>query len=264
MRLRSHRALVAGAAAVIVLLAGGATALAESGSSPSGPAASSPRTRVFVAAGPFAACGALPLRPPLGDPVQAAADYLGVSVDQLTQQLQGGKSLAEIATEQGKSVTGLKQALLTAAKANLDRAVAAGEMTADQEQQLLAQFSSQIDAFVNGKGDLSIKIRAGAGPAPSALGGGLFKTAADYLGLSLDQMLQELQGGKSLAEIATEQGRSVAGLEQALVAAATAELNKEVTSLVNQKGLPAKPCAGIAVARGAVLRVPGFGPPGSP
>src|SRR6516165_4829583 len=99
MRLRSHRALVAGAAAVIVLLAGGATALAESGSSPSGPAASSPRTRVFVAAGPFAACGALPLRPPLGDPVQAAADYLGVSVDQLTQQLQGGKSLAEIATE---------------------------------------------------------------------------------------------------------------------------------------------------------------------
>jgi hypothetical protein len=167
MRLRSPRSLAAGAIA-LVLLAGGATALAKSGSSPSSLSTNRPTierglfaaplgrdlfatslTRRIVVGRQVAACG-LPV--PVGDPLKAAADYLGLSVDQLTNELQAGASLAELATDHGKSVDGLEQAVIDAAKADLDKSVASGDITAEQEQQMLSDLRSHIDDLVNRKG----------------------------------------------------------------------------------------------------------------
>jgi len=61
-------------------------------------------------------------------------------------------------------------------------------------------------------------------------------TAAEFLGLTEDELLAELQSGKTLAEVAKAQGKSVQGLIDALVADATAK----ITELVNNP-LPAKP-----------------------
>src|SRR5712691_10706612 len=73
MRLRSPRTLAVAAAALVVL-AGGATALAESGSSPSGSPTQAPRVaRGLFVARAGVACGALGLKSPLGDPLKAAA-----------------------------------------------------------------------------------------------------------------------------------------------------------------------------------------------
>lgn len=46
----------------------------------------------------------------------AAANYLGMSAQDLRTQLNSGKSLSDIATAQGKSVDGLKSAISTALK----------------------------------------------------------------------------------------------------------------------------------------------------
>src|SRR5262249_24638731 len=147
--------------------------------------------------------GAFPVKPPFGDPLHAAADYLGLTADQLAQGLQDGRTLADVATAQGKSVAGLEQALRASAKARLGRSVAAGTMTAAEEQQVLDQLRGQIDGFVTGQGALAVRIDSGpTGPDPLA-------TAAGYLGLSEDELRQELQPGKSLADVATEHGKSV-------------------------------------------------------
>src|SRR6266702_4080973 len=63
--------------------------------------------------------------------LQAIADYLGLTTTQLGTELRSGKTLVEIATEQGKSVSGLEDAILAAAKANLGAMVSAGKLTAD-------------------------------------------------------------------------------------------------------------------------------------
>ena len=84
-----------------------------------------------------------------GIDLAAAATYLGLSVGQVQQDLQGGKSLAAIAQAQGKSVPGLQQALVAAAKARLDQAVSAGQMTAAQEQQQLQALTQRISQLVN-------------------------------------------------------------------------------------------------------------------
>jgi hypothetical protein len=256
MRFRSRRTLVVAVAAgfAIALVAGGATALAESGSSSSDSARPVFRMgfalfgsdAVAVPVGSVEACGPLPHKPD-GGPLAAAAAYLGLSEEELRTSLEGGKSLADVATAQGKSVDGLKQAMLAAVKADLDEQVAHGDITAEQEQTILTKLPAGIDDFVNGKGGLSIKIEVKGGKieakgGPGAVLGDPLETAAEYLGLSASELKQELRSGKSLAEIAVAQGKSVSGLKQKLIDAATADLEKAVDELVSQKGLAEPPC----------------------
>ncbi len=83
--------------------------------------------------------------------LSAAADYLGLTVQQLLQRLSGGKSLADVAKAQDKSVGGLKQAMLADAKQNLDRAVKQGMLTEAQATEKLDALESRIDAIVAGR-----------------------------------------------------------------------------------------------------------------
>jgi len=85
-----------------------------------------------------------------GAGLDEAAAYLGLTEAELRTQLQSGKTLAQVAQAQGKSVDGLKQALVAAATKKLDAAVAAGKLTADQRSQILSQLQSRIDDMVNG------------------------------------------------------------------------------------------------------------------
>jgi hypothetical protein len=240
--LRSRRTLFVALIAAAVGLVAGTTALAGSGSSSSGSGTSAGPGPFLARAGGGpggpAECG--PPRP-FGDPLAGAAAYLGLSQDELMQELASGKSPAEIATAHGKSVDGLKQAILDAAQADLDRAVADGNLTPEQAQTIMAKLRAGIDDLVNGTGGVTVRVEA-KGAGPGAVLGGPFDTAARYLGLSVDQVTQEIQAGKSLAEIAQEHGKSVAGLKQALVDAAKADLEKAVDKLVNQKGFPGPEC----------------------
>jgi hypothetical protein len=82
--------------------------------------------------------------------LDAAASYLGLTEAQLRSQLESGKTLAQVAAAQGKSVDGLKQALLADARSHLDQAVKDGKITAAEEQQMLSDLSSHLDDIVNG------------------------------------------------------------------------------------------------------------------
>jgi hypothetical protein len=83
-----------------------------------------------------------------GGLLKAAATYLGVTNAQLVTELRAGKSLAQVATAKGKSVDGLKQALLAALKQKVDAAVAAGELDAARAQALLERAPAHIERLV--------------------------------------------------------------------------------------------------------------------
>lgn len=85
-----------------------------------------------------------------GMELDAAATYLGVSRADLVTELQGGKTLAQVAQDKGKSVDGLKQAMVDAASTELDQAVAAGKITAEQRSAILSGLTARIDAIVDG------------------------------------------------------------------------------------------------------------------
>jgi hypothetical protein len=77
------------------------------------------------------------------------ATYLGLKPADLATQLQSGKSLADIAKAQGKTVDGLKTAITDAMTKQFDAAVTAGKLTKDQETKLLADLASRLDNIVN-------------------------------------------------------------------------------------------------------------------
>ena len=57
---------------------------------------------------------------------------------------------------------------------------------------------------------------------------GPLKAAATYLGLSEGQLFDQLRSGKSLADVAKAQGKTTAGLEQAMTTEFTARLDRAV------------------------------------
>ena len=83
--------------------------------------------------------------------LDAAASYLGLTDNQLDSKLDSGKTLAQIAKDQGKSVDGLVAALKAELKSKLDRAVKDGRITQAQEDQALKDADTRITDFVNGK-----------------------------------------------------------------------------------------------------------------
>jgi polyhydroxyalkanoate synthesis regulator phasin len=85
--------------------------------------------------------------------LDAAAAYLGTTETELHEALESGKSLAEIAGGKGKSVDGLKQAMVAAAKKDLDAAVDDGRLTRAQAGQILTELTQRIDDVVNRSGE---------------------------------------------------------------------------------------------------------------
>jgi len=138
-----------------------------------------------------------------------------------------------------------RRAIITA---RIDAALEDGDITAEQA----ARAKARIKA---GEAPLLARPRGPRGPHGFAFGrrghggpplglplgprgtrenGGPFAPAAKYLGLTQEQLLTQLGDGKSLADIAKAQGKSVDGLKQAILSAMTAELKEHVDNLVDR------------------------------
>jgi hypothetical protein len=89
--------------------------------------------------------------PFLHDKLTPAASYLGLTEEELLEQLRGGKSLADVAEAEGKSVDGLKKAILDGARSALDEAVANERLTQEQADAIYERLQGFIDTLVNGK-----------------------------------------------------------------------------------------------------------------
>ena len=95
--------------------------------------------------------------------LDAAATYLGLTDAQLRSRLNGGKTLAEIAKAENKSVEGLKTAMKKEAEDKLDAAVKAGQLSKDEENQVLKDLNSRIDDLVNAQLRMQFRDHRGFG-----------------------------------------------------------------------------------------------------
>jgi polyhydroxyalkanoate synthesis regulator phasin len=106
--------------------------------------------------------------------LEAAATYLGLTGAELRERLADGKTLAEIAGDEGKSVDGLVDALVVEATEKIDEAVANGRLTDEQATELKAGLEERMQDLVEGElraGPLRGGFREGFHGAPGGFPG---------------------------------------------------------------------------------------------
>jgi hypothetical protein len=129
--------------------------------------------------------------------LRAATAYIGVSRAELVKDARAGETLAQIATAHGKSVAGLKSAMVSAKR-----------LTSAQARARLARADKLIDRLVNAR-----LGKAALRPARARL----VNISARYIGLTPKALRAELKTGKSLAQVAVAHGKTAAGLKDALL-----------------------------------------------
>jgi len=124
----------------------------------------------------------------------------------------------DAAKQLGVKPADLDAALKQALKNRVDAAIKAGRLTKGEGDRIKARIDAGDVPFLApgrrgfGPGPFGHHGRHGHGP------GAALDAAAAYLGLSEDQLRDELEGGKTLAQVAKDKGKSVDGLVDAIVA----------------------------------------------
>jgi hypothetical protein len=156
--------------------------------------------------------------------VNAITSELGITRAQLRADLAGGQTLAQIAGTSGVSVTALENAITIAAQSRLDRAVAAGLLTPTQEQTVLSRLDARIGTLVNVQHPaahiaFALRLRAA-----------VVRLSARYLGVAPTALRADLRSGQTLAQLASANGKTASGLEQAVVNAVKTRLDQAVAA----------------------------------
>ncbi len=148
-----------------------------------------------------------------GQMIQAVADLLGMTPDQIVAERQAGKSLADIAAEHGVDQNTLVQTITNA---------------------MVPRIQQFVSRMVTRQG---FGPDQGRGPGRQAFGQRLrnarqamLQPIADLLGMTPDQIVAERRAGKSLDDIAAEHGVDQNTLLQAVTTTAKARLDEAVAA----------------------------------
>ena len=168
-----------------------------------------------------------------------ALGVAGLGGTALATSSSGGNSFFDdVAHRLGVSPAKLQSAVNGALADRLDQLVKQGKLTRAQANAILKQAREHGGAFpfddfghrhFGGPGHFGFHHGFGPGPffGPGPMGGPL-AGVAKYLGVSTDQLMKDLRSGKTLAAIAKAQGKSVGGLESAMVAPIKSHLDSAV------------------------------------
>jgi hypothetical protein len=147
-----------------------------------------------------------------GPGLDAAAEALGITEDDLRAALEDGKTIAEVAGEQGVDVDTVIDAMVAAA-------------TEDIREHVTALVNGE--APMGGPGEHGFRgHRGGHGPGPAV--GARLDVVADALGITDDELRTALEDGQTIAQVAEANGVDVQTVIDALVAEAKAHLDERV------------------------------------
>lgn len=149
-------------------------------------------------------------------------DLLGLTQDELKAAFDEGKTLAEIAAEQGVSEADLVAALVEAANERIDQAVTDEKITAEEAAEKTAGLEEKITEKVNAEPGERRGGHGGRRGPGHHVGGEIL----EELGLDRETVQAGREAGMTMAEIAAEAGVSEADLVAVLVEAANERIDQ--------------------------------------
>ena len=157
----------------------------------------------------------------MGSP-ETLATALGVDTETLRSEFEAGKSIADIAAEQGIAIDTVVAALVADLEEHLNEHVADGSLTEDEAAEKLASAEDQISEKVN---EVPPTRDRNSGPRR---GGQLSAAVLEILGIDGPALREALSEGKSVADIAEENGVEIGDIVGALVDERAAHLAEHV------------------------------------
>ncbi len=149
-----------------------------------------------------------------GPGAEAMAEALGLTQEEIRQGFQDGKSLADLAAEQGVAIDDLKATLVAEATRAIDDAVADEKLDPERAEEMKAGLDERIDTLIN----QDPSERRAHHHRPFGRLGATLDELEETLGLTAEEIRDGLADGKSLADMAEEQGVSVEDLAAQLTA----------------------------------------------
>lgn len=157
--------------------------------------------------------------------VNTVADTLDMDKQELMAELRSGKTLAEVALENGVEVDDVIEALVDAADERLDGAVESGRITQEQAEEKLSSVEDRITALIDKVMPMG---RQFAKMMRQRAGRGIINAASEELGLDRQDLVEQLRGGNTISGLAVENGVSTDAIIDRVVAAASNGLSKVV------------------------------------
>lgn len=158
--------------------------------------------------------------------IQGVLDALDLTAQDVRAQLREGKTLAEILTDSGIEPITVLESVKTALSDEIAQAVADGKITQEQADKLLERLAEMADrAMDRDLGRLIVDH-------PLAVRGLriLSDTLAEMADLETGDILSAVRDGKTLADIAIENGLDPDAVVQAALAATSETLQESVTN----------------------------------
>ena len=125
-----------------------------------------------------------------GGALDAAASALGLKLADLRAKLRAGKSIADVAKDQGKSLDDVKTAIKAGVTKELDQAVKDGKLTAAQRTDILKELDEHLDdlvtrsSFDGPRHGAAARRAAGRPLALTSRASGAHRTRRRFLGVS--------------------------------------------------------------------------------
>jgi len=155
-----------------------------------------------------------------GGLIEAAAEVLGLSPWEIMAELHAGTTLRELAGAQGADPEELIELYLEEVQERLDYLVDRGWLTEDEAADILGELEEHARWFL----DNSVMMGYGWGY------GGFLGVAADVLGISVEELVEQLGQGRTLADIAQELGADLQAIVEAFVARVQEALEQAVAN----------------------------------
>ena len=152
--------------------------------------------------------------------IQDAATAIGVSEQTLQSDLQSGKSIAQVATANGKTAQDVITALVGDETTAIDNLVSSGRITSSQASKITANLTQMVTAFVDQARPTTVPGIGGGTGEQSAL-----QAAATTIGVTASTLQSDLAAGETIASVAQAHSVSVSSVVGAVTTAVDSQIN---------------------------------------
>ncbi len=137
--------------------------------------------------------------------IEHTAELTNLDEQAVVSQLRDGATLTEIATANGSTEQAVIDAAIASVDEKLTQAVADERITEEQKATMLEHAKTEAPTLMNEAG-----MPNAGGPGPRGHDGRrmLVEATAEVTGLTTDEVIAEVQGGKSLAQVAEAHGKT--------------------------------------------------------